>query len=576
MRQSTIPIKKHYTYSVARTNQKCMEILLVIRHSNLLAQYACKLLYVYVIVQVSEMEVSEYMQEVVETMKTARRRGQRFLHPTSITKFTRECEARLVEDYQNSYLYSQLQPMVQEERRQDLKNIFHLLNGIPRALDPLLDKFEERIKSQGLAAVRPWNTGKDKATSGNVVEFMGAVMGVHSHYHQLISDLFSSHKLFFSALDRACRVFVNAQENHTHQPRAPILLAKYCDQLLRKSSKGVGEQEVEDRLEEVITVFRYLDDKDVFQRFYSRMLARRLMQSLSVSMEMEEGMIQRLKHACGFEYVARLQRMVVDMKLSEDCMASFQEHLSLSSSSLPLAFTTLVLQSAAWPFSKPTGNFNVPPQMLSVIEKFERFYETKYTGRKLSWLYHMSLGDLRLNYLKKQYTVSATTHQMALLLAFNSSEQHSFSSLLLQCGLDNKEMTFTLQSLLTSKLLILQDEETTLHSADCMVCLNKNYSNKRTKFKITAALQKDTQQEVEQTQTAVQEDRKMHIQAAIVRVMKARKSLKHNQLIEETIQQVKTRFTPSVPMIKKCIEVLMDRQYLERQENARDTYDYIA
>ena len=38
----------------------------------------------------------------------------------------------------------------------------------------------------------------------------------------------------------------------------------------------------------------------------------------------------------------------------------------------------------------------------------------------------MYIGDLRLNYLKKQYTVSATTHQMALLLAFNSSEQHSF------------------------------------------------------------------------------------------------------------------------------------------------------
>ena len=40
-------------------------------------------------------------------------------------------------------------------------------------------------------------------------------------------------------------------------------------------------------------------------------------------------------------------------------------------------------------------------------------------------------------------------------------------------------------------------------------------------------------QEVDQTQTAVQEDRKMHIQAAVVRVMKARKALKHNQLIEE-------------------------------------------
>ena len=31
-----------------------------------------------------------------------------------------------------------------------------------------------------------------------------------------------------------------------------LQLARYCDQLLRKSSKGVGEQEVEDRLEEVV------------------------------------------------------------------------------------------------------------------------------------------------------------------------------------------------------------------------------------------------------------------------------------------------------------------------------------
>ncbi|CAI8030236.1 hypothetical protein GBAR_LOCUS17152 [Geodia barretti] len=66
-----------------------------------------------------------------------------------------------------------------------------------------------------------------------------------------------------------------------------------------------------------------------------------------------------------------------------------------------------------------------------------------------------------------------------LLLAFNTAEQHSFSSLLFHTGLDNQEMTYTLQSLLTSKLLLLQDEETSLHGADCVVCLNQNYSNKR-------------------------------------------------------------------------------------------------
>ena len=64
------------------------------------------------------------------------------------------------------------------------------------------------------------------------------------------------------------------------------------------------------------------------------------------------------------------------------------------------------------------------------------------------------------------------------------------------------------------------------------------YTNKRTKFRIGGTIQKETPQEVEQTHHAVEEDRKMYLQAAIVRIMKSRKVLKHNQLIQE----VKSRF----------------------------------
>jgi cullin 1 len=44
-----------------------------------------------------------------------------------------------------------------------------------------------------------------------------------------------------------------------------------------------------------MTVFKYVEDKDVFQKFYSKTLAKRLVNGMSASDDNEESMISKLK-----------------------------------------------------------------------------------------------------------------------------------------------------------------------------------------------------------------------------------------------------------------------------------------
>ena len=44
-----------------------------------------------------------------------------------------------------------------------------------------------------------------------------------------------------------------------------------------------------------MVIFRYVEDKDVFQKFYSKLLAKRLVQQNSASDDAEASMISKLK-----------------------------------------------------------------------------------------------------------------------------------------------------------------------------------------------------------------------------------------------------------------------------------------
>lgn len=81
-------------------------------------------------------------------------------------------------------------------------------------------------------------------------------------------------------------------------------------------------------LDKTITLFRFITEKDSFERYYKSHLARRLLFNRSVSDDAERGMLAKLKVECGFQFTKKMEGMFNDMKLSTDVMASYRDYLA--------------------------------------------------------------------------------------------------------------------------------------------------------------------------------------------------------------------------------------------------------
>lgn len=107
-------------------------------------------------------------------------------------------------------------------------------------------------------------------------------------------------------------------------------------------SRQKTDEEIDLVLEKTITVFRFIAEKDVFERYYKAHLAKRLLFNRSTSDDAERGMLAKLKVECGYQFTQKLEGMFHDIKISGDTQEAYRQHVTLGLVSyLQLISTTL-------------------------------------------------------------------------------------------------------------------------------------------------------------------------------------------------------------------------------------------
>lgn len=279
-----------------------------------------------------------------------------------------------------------------------------------------------------------------------------------------------------------------------------------------------------------------------------------------------------------YQFTSKLEGMFTDMKTSEDTMKGFYASLGPDITDYP-ALTVQVLTTGSWP-SHSSATCNLPSEILGICEKFRMYYLGTHTGRRLSWQTNMGHADIKATFGKGQkHELNVSTYHMCILMLFNSADRLSYREIEQATEIPPTDLKRSLQSLacVKGKNVIRKEPMSKEVAEDDAFFFNDKFSSKLYKVKIgTVVAQKESEPEKQETRQRVEEDRKPQIEAAIVRIMKSRRVLDHNNIVAEVTKQLQSRFLPNPVLIKKRIESLIEREFLERDKADRKLYRYLA
>jgi cullin 3 len=382
---------------------------------------------------------------------------------------------------------------------------------------------------------------KEKAVNpqtASAIKWVDDILALKRQFDQIWEKCFQSDQNLHKSIEDSFEDFIN------RNTRSSEYLSLFFDENLKKGIKGKTEDEVDALLDNGITLLRYIKDKDLFETYYKKHLARRLLMKRSASMDAERQMISKMKMEVGNQFTQRIEAMFKDMTVSEDLSVNYKEHIARSADpdQKRIDLDIHILTSTMWPMDAMVkardGQVQLPcifpREVDNLRQSFEKFYLDKHSGRKLSWQASMGSADIRATFQRsngktQRFELNVSTYMMVILLLFNDvpdGESLTFEEIKERTCIPEYDLVRNLQSLAVApKTRVLKKEPMSkdVKPTDRFF-FNNDFQSPFVKVRIGVvaggANKVENQDQRKETEKKMNDERGGSIEAAIVRIMK--------------------------------------------------------
>ncbi|CAI8003654.1 Cullin-4A [Geodia barretti] len=229
----------------------------------------------------TEFTLPEYLSHVDRRLQQEMELLNNYLHKSTRKPLILCVEKQLIGEHLQEILDKGYESLLEAVRVSELSLLYGFFARFKDGL-PLMSKaFSDYIKKSGVAIVS--DAEREKTMVHELLELKSKVDGI-------IEKAFKNSQLFQGVVREGFEAVVNRRQNKPAE-----LIAKYVDVQLRSGNKEWTDEQMERLMDKVMVLFRFINGKDVFEAFYKKDLAKRLLLGKSASFDAEKSMLLKLK-----------------------------------------------------------------------------------------------------------------------------------------------------------------------------------------------------------------------------------------------------------------------------------------